>query len=177
MGIRIDSEGMNKGLRLALLEECETLTNWLWMQAQGETEIDRSQVYQEVTAMGDEVMGIISAGGMMSLIKEWGSGSLADTSNPAWEGYTHSEYWNPLRDPAKHTIRGRSEGEYKDLDNETHYSSGRYAGRNLEWKYPPHEPEHWMRKIVALSRPYIMHRLTDMVQMFPYHKYIRSDGR
>lgn len=177
--LRIDAEGMAKGLQLALFEECETLTNWLWMQVQGGAppEVDRSQVYQKVVMVGNEVIGTIVAGGMGALITEWGSGSLADTSNPAWEEYTQSRYWNPLRDPGKHTIRGRPEGEYVDLDNESHYSSGKKAGINLEWKFPPHEPEHWMREIVALSRPYILERLTEMVRVFPFHKYIYSDGR
>lgn len=177
--LQIDAEGIKTGLMEALYAECETLTNWLWMQVQGEAppEVDRSQVYQNVVVTGTEVLGTIIAGGMGALITEWGSGSLADTSNPAWGGYTHSQYWNPLRDPGKHTIRGRPAGTYVDLDNETHVSSGKMAGKNVEWRYSPHEPEHWMRGIVALSRPYIFERLSDMVRMFPFYKYIRGDGR
>jgi len=177
--LKIDSQAMYKGLQTALLVECETLTNWIWSQVQGQAppEVDRDVIFQEVTAVGGYVYGTVEAHGMMALVTEWGSGSLADTSNPAWNEYVASQYWNPARDPGKHTIRGRPEGEYKDLDNETHHSSGKHEGINLEWKYPPMEPQHWMRGLVERSRPYIMERLAQMVQAFPFHKYIHSDGR
>jgi hypothetical protein len=179
MGIRIDSQAMAKGLQTMLLVECEALTDWLWSQVQGKAppEVRRDMIHKEVKAMAGYVMGTVSAGGMMALVTEWGSGSLADTSNPAWDEYTRSKYWNPSRDPGKHTIRGRPEGEYVDLDGETHYSSGRWEGRNLEWKYPPIEPQHWMREIVTLSRPYIYKRLALAAKTFPFHRYIHSDGR
>lgn len=177
--LKIDSEAMAKGLQLALLAECETLTDWLWSQVQSKAppEVRRDMIHKEVKAMAGYVMGTVSAGGMMALVTEWGSGSLADASNPAWDEYTRSKYWNPARDPGKHTIRGRPEGEYVDLDGQTHYSTGKWEGRNLEWKYPPIEPQHWMREIVTLSRPYILERLRQLVKTFPYHKYIHSDGR
>lgn len=179
MGIRIDSQAMAKGLQTMLLVECEALTDWLWSQVQGKAppEVRRDMIHKEVKAMAGYVMGTVSAGGMMALVTEWGSGSLADTSNPAWDEYTRSKYWNPSRDPGKHTIRGRPEGEYVDLDGETHYSSGKWEGRNLEWKYPPIEPQHWMREIVTLSRPYIYKRLALAAKTFPFHRYIHSDGR
>lgn len=177
--LTIDSEGMKAGLQVALLAECEALTDWLWTQVQGKAppEVDRGRIHKEVATVAGQVIGTVFAGGMMALVTEWGSGSLADESNPAWDEYTRSKYWNPARDPARHTIRGRPAGEYVNLDDEARHSSGKKAGINLEWKFPPHEPEHWMREIVALSRPYILERLTDMVRVFPFHKYIHSDGR
>ena len=170
---------MAKGLQTMLLAECEALTDWLWAQVQDKAppEVNRDMIHREVTVVAGQVVGIVSAGGIGALTTEWGSGSKADTSNPAWNEYTHSEYWNPARDPSRHTIRGRPEGEYVDLDGETHYSSGKWEGRNLEWKYPPIEPQHWMREIVTLSRPYIYKRLALVAKTFPYHRYIHSDGR
>lgn len=177
--LRIDSQAMEQALKTALLIECETLTDWLWQQVQSVAppEVRRDMIHKEVVVIAGQVVGTVSAGGMMALVTEWGSGSMADTSNPAWDDYTGSEYWNPARDPGKHTIRGRPEGEYKDLDNETHHSSGKYEGINLEWKYPPMEPQHWMRGLVERSRPYVLERLVQMIQAFPFHKYISSDGR
>ncbi len=179
MGIRIDAEGMQLGLMEALFLECEALTNWIWAQVRGKAppEVDRDVIFQEVVTMGGYVYGTVEAHGMMALTTEWGSGSLADTSNPAWNAYVQSQYWNPARDPGRHTIRGRPEGEYVNLDGETHHSSGRWEGRNLEWKYPPVEPQHWMREIVVLSRPYVLKRLALAVKAFPFHKYISWDGR
>jgi len=177
--LKIDSQAMEQALKTALLVECETLTDWLWQQVQSVAppEVRRDMIHKEVVTIAGQVIGTVSAGGMMALVTEWGSGSLADTSNPAWDDYTGSEYWNPARDPGRHTIRGRPEGEYKDLDNETHHSSGKREGINLEWKYPPMEPQHWMRGLVERSRPYVLERLVQMIQAFPFHKYISSDGR
>ena len=177
--LKIDSQAMEQALKTALLVECETLTDWLWQQVQSVAppEVRRDMIHKEVVTIAGQVIGTVSAGGMMALVTEWGSGSLADTSNPAWDDYTGSEYWNPARDPGRHTIRGRPEGEYKDLDNETHHSSGKREGINLEWKYPPMEPQHWMRGLVERSRPYVLERLVQMIQAFPFHKYIYSDGR
>lgn len=179
MGIRIDAEAMKLGLMEALFEECGVLTTWLWEQVQSKAppEVNRTMIGKEVVNMGGYVVGKVWAGGIGALTTEWGSGSLADTSNPAWDEYTQSQYWNPARDPGRHTIRGRPEGDYVDLDGETHHSSGRWEGRNLEWKYPPVEPQHWMREIVSLSRPFIYKRLSLVAKTFPYHKYIHSDGR
>lgn len=177
--LKIDSEGMEKALMAALYAECEILTDWLWGQVQMKAppEARRDMMQKEVFVLGGYVYGRVSAGGIGALTTEWGSGSLADTSNPAWNEYVNSRYWNPLRDPGKHTIRGRPEGEYVDLDNETRYSTGKKAGINLEWKYPPESPQHWMREIVALSRPQILERLADTVRLFPFRKFIYSDGR
>jgi len=177
--LKIDSQAMYKGLQTALLVECETLTDWLWTQVQSQAppEVDRSQIHKEVIVVAGNAIGTVSAGGMQALITEWGSGSLADTSNPAWDEYTQSEYWNPARDPGKHTIRGRPAGEYPDLDNQQRHSSGGKEGINLEWKFPPMPAQHWLQGIVERSRPYILERLMQMIQSFPFHNYIHSDGR
>jgi len=175
--LKIDSEAMYKGLQTALLVECETLTDWLWtqVQAQAPPEVDRSQIHKEIIVVAGNVIGTVSAGGMMALITEWGSGSLADTSNPAWDEYTRSEYWNPARDPGRHTIRGRPAGEYTDLDNQQRHSSGDKEGINLEWKFPPIPAQHWLQGIVERSRPYILERLVQMIQVFPFHQYIHGE--
>lgn len=177
--IQIDSAGMAKGLLLAVYAECEILTEWLWSQIgmKAPPEVRRDMIHQEVIIMGNTVIGTVSAGGMQALITEWGSGSLADTSNPAWDEYTRSGYWNPARDPDRHTIRGRPAGEYTNLDNESRHSSGGREGLDIERKYPPIPAEHWMRGIVDRSRLYIMESLVQVAVTFPFHMYIHSDGR
>jgi len=184
MPLKIDSEAMYKGLQTALLVECETLTDWLWTQVQSQAppEVDRSQIHKEVIVVAGQVIGTVSAGGMMALMTEWGSGSLADTSNPAWDEYTRSEYWNPARDPGRHTIRGRPAGEYASLDSpnpsiKDSKSSGGKEGINLEWRYPPMPAQHWLQGIVERSRPYILERIMQMIQAFPFHNYIHGSRR
>ena len=175
--LKIDSQAMYKGLQTALLVECETLTNWLWTQVQSQAppEVDRAQIHKEVVVVAGTVMGTVSAHGMQALITEWGSGSLADTSNPAWDEYAQSRYWNPYRDPGKHTIRTREAGPYVNLDNKEVESHAKRPGINVEWKYPPMPAQHWLQGIVELSRPYILERLVQMIQAFPFHNYIHGE--
>ncbi len=179
MGLRIDSQAMAKGLEIMLLAECEILTDWLWSQVQSKAppEVRRDMIHKEVMVIAGQVVGIVSASGIGALTTEWGSGSLADETNPAWDEYTQSRYYNPVRFPYGHPITGRPKGDYVNLDGETKTSSGAMEGLNLERFLKPIEPQHWMREIVALSRPYVIERLRQAIKMFPFHKYIRSDGR
>ena len=177
--IRIDSEGMAKALLLAVYAESEILTDWLWMQVQEKAppQVNREMIHKEVKLIGDRVLGTVSAGGIGALTTEWGSGSLADETNPAWNEYTQSRYYNPVRFPYGHPITGRPEGDYINLDGEVVHSDGNRAGYNLEAFLKPIEPQHWMREIVSLSRPYIWERMAQKVKNFPFHRFIHSDGR
>ncbi len=78
---RIDAEAMYKGLQVALLAECEVLTDWLWTQVQSKAppEVNRDLIHKEVAMVAGQTIGAVSAAGMMALITEWGSGSLADS--------------------------------------------------------------------------------------------------
>lgn len=176
--LKINSKALVEDLTLAIMAECDTLTDWLWTQVSSKAppQVRRDMIGKEVTVIAGKVVGRVWAGGMGALTTEWGSGSLADTSNPAWDDYVNSKYWNPARDPARHTIRGRPAGEYVDLEGETKVSSGRWEGRNLEWKYPPEQPQHWLRELVALSEPYVIKRIIEVVTTFPMHQFIH-DGR
>lgn len=177
--LKIDSQAMEQALKTALLVECETLTDWLWQQVQSVAppEVRRDMIHKEVVIIAGQVVGTVSVGGMQALITEWGSGSLADESNPAWDEYTQSQYYNPSRYPYGHPITGRPPGTYTDLDGIERDSSGLAEGLNLERWLPPQEPQHWMRGLVERSRPYVLERLVQMIQAFPFHKYISSDGR
>ena len=177
--LNFDIEGMKLGLMEAVYKECAELTHWLWTQVESMAppEVHRDMIEQEVLLVGGYVVGAVSAGGIGALTTEWGSGSLADESNPAWAEYVESQYWNDSRLPNGHPITGRPEGDYVNLDGETMVSTGAMDGLNLESFLRPMEPQHWMRGIVELSRPYVLERLVQLVQMFPFHRYIYSDGR
>ena len=178
MGIKIDAEAMNQGLMEALYEECAILTNWVWEQSHSlaPPQVDRARMHKEVVKVGGVVIGRFYARGIQALITEWGSGSLADESNPAWDAYVNSKYWNESRQPG-HPITGRPEGDYVNLDNVISYSSGKAENLNLERHLRPQEPQHWLEGIMIASRPYIYKRLAQMVRMFPFYRYIHSDGR
>lgn len=75
-------------------------------------------------------------GGPFAVMDSFGTGSLADVSNPAWNDYIDSVMYNPERPKTPGApITGRPEGEYTNIFGETAYSTGRLAGANLE-KFP-----------------------------------------
>jgi len=133
-------------------------------------------MFTEVVTAAGIVTGTFFSGGMQALITEWGSGSLADESNPAWDEYVNSQYYNPARFPYGHPISGRPEGTYTTLDNILAYSTGNAEGLNLERVLRPQEPQHWLQGIVERSRPYILERIIQMIQAFPFYQYIHGEG-
>lgn len=101
--------------------------------------------------------------GMAAWIGEFGKGSLMESSlseNPYLQDYV-SDNWNPYR--AGKTIRGRPEGEYKDLDGVTQESSGKMQGLSLEKDigskdddFRPIEPMHIIQNEIDLAIPEII---------------------
>lgn len=176
--LKFDTQALIQGLNVAITKEINVLTDWLWSQVQSKAppQVDRAQVHKQVSVVAGMIVGEVSAAGIGALTTEWGSGSLADEGNPAWDEYTQSRYYNPARFPYGHPITGRPAGDYVNLDGKVVHSSGAAAGLNLEAWLPPREPQHWMQEIVALSQPYIIERLVATIQAFPFHTYI-SDGR
>ena len=75
------------------------------------------------------IVTYIRAQGQKAWILEYGSGSKADQENPGLDAYVSNGNFNRYRSRSDMTIRGRDAGEYKDLDGNTHVSSGRNAGR------------------------------------------------
>lgn len=72
-------------------------------------------------------------GGAWAVMDSYGTGSLADTSNPALGSYMSGDTWNPERPRTPGApITGRPAGEYTNIFGEQATSSGRLAGANLE---------------------------------------------
>ena len=69
-------------------------------------------------------------GNMEFIVDNYGTGSFMSTSNPMYEEYKKSDYWNKLR--TSNTIVGRKSGKYVDIFGRERESSGRFAGMNLE---------------------------------------------
>lgn len=63
------------------------------------------------------------------------------------------------------TIRGRDAGEYKDLDGNTHVSSGKNAGRDLEAAhvYEPTVPLHVVQEEIQKALPDLRSRLAAII--------------
>lgn len=64
------------------------------------------------------------------LADSYGTGSLMLDNNPGFQEYKNSEYWNPARKGK--AIAGRPSGMYKDIFGNTHKTSGKFKGINIE---------------------------------------------
>jgi len=191
MSLSFDTHGFTRDLKNAIAEEILELTILLETEAKqfAPEEVDQSQITAWVTEEANRIIGRVEAGGMGALITEHGSGSKADPDNPAWDDYFDSEYYNPARPKVPGApIMGRPYGTYKDLDGKTHRSGGGLAGVDIEGMtfidrktkekvtIEPHEPLHWLEKLVELNRKRVIDRLTGVIERFPYHRRI-DDGR
>lgn len=86
-------------------------------------------------------IGRIEATGQKAWLIEYGKGSLMadENDNPYLHRYKNNvKRWSVVR--KGHFVTGRVAGSYKDLDNNTYISGGRWAGRNMEHIYKPLKP-------------------------------------
>jgi hypothetical protein len=191
MGLSFNTRGFAQDIKMALAEEILELTILLETEARqfAPNEVDRSRITSWVTEEVNRILGRVEAGGVGALVTEHGSGSKSDPDNPAWDDYFNSEYYNPARPKMPGApIMGRPFGTYKDLDGKTQRSGGGLAGVNMEGltitdrktkeriKIEPHEPLHWLEKVIELNRRRVNERLVGVIERFPMHQYI-EDGR
>lgn len=120
------------------------------LSIEGNSEVE----FKIVPNTDDIVIGRVEAKGQKAWIAEYGKGSLMDNEayNPYLSRYKRNpKRWNRLR--KGHFVTGRPKGLYTDLDGNTHYPSGRLAGRNLEKTgiddYAPSKPYHVIHNIVG----------------------------
>lgn len=112
-----------------------------------------------IEVIGTTVMATMNFSGQKAWIAEWGSGSLADTSdNPYIDEYVSSGNFNHHRSKGDMSIRGRDAGSYTDLDGNPQTSNGHNAGKDLELKpvYPVMYPTHLVRDEVLQELPDII---------------------
>lgn len=111
-----------------------------WNNSQGVTGNAEVSVDAPAISSGN-IMTAIVAEGQKAWILEYGSGSKSDTQdNPYIDSYVNDSNFNRYRSRSDMRIRGRNAGEYKDLDGNTHESTGKNAGKDLEIK-PVYEPQ------------------------------------
>lgn len=175
MSVRFDAARAERDFRAALIGAMKQLQNELLDDAQKGMKTPQGR---ESLHLGDveETAALITAevvGGAWAAMDEWGTGSLMDTSNPAFPSYRASELWNPARPDT--AIRGRPAGEYTDIFGQRKTSTGKRAGRLLEKspKFAPQAPSHAMRDAMRwMENGRMKEVLSQVVATFPWHKYI-----
>lgn len=81
--------------------------------------------------IGNTVASSLEASGMAAWIKEFGSGSLADTKSPYWQQYTQSPMYNKERATEGNEFIARSAGSTVYRPDGTTYSSTGKAYRRI----------------------------------------------
>jgi len=182
MSIRFDMQGMVNALRRELIEAMKQLQQELLNEAkQGmlTREGAESLKNEEIEDIAKVITAAIS-GGAWAAMDEWGTGHMMDTSNPAYREYVNSPYWNPLRQGDNY-IRGRPKGSYTDIFGNQRYSSGRAAGRIIEYPKGPyvvHPPSHAIQTAARWMANGRMQRVIKLtLEAFPFGNYIITDQR
>jgi hypothetical protein len=114
------------------------------------------------------VVAMIRGFGQKCWISEYGSGSAMDHNSPYFNEYIKSPEFNQWRlHSSRMPIMGRSEGEYKDLDGNTHKSSGKMAGFDLERdgksEFQPMIPMHIIEEALKASESDLRTRLNEVI--------------
>jgi hypothetical protein len=114
----------------------------------------------------DTIVATLKYSGLSAFIAEFGSGSLMSRDNPWLDEYLSSDEFNQWRlHSSRMPIMGRSEGEeYKDINGETHVSTGRMQGLDLERdgnpEYQPISASHVISEYAQAALPELRLMLT-----------------
>ena len=124
----------------------------------------------------NEISATFIAQGQKAWILEYGKGSMMDSDNPYLGEYKSNPNWNRYR--KGNAITGRGEGEYQDLDGNTHYSSGKAIGRNLEAigkeEYFPSGPLHIIRESIHEHMLLIQEDIMSTVALFSVDLFLSN---
>lgn len=130
----------------------------------------------EITAETPKILGSIvsqtlNAMGQKAWVAEYGRGSSMDKSSKYFEEYLRNPSVNPWRFyNLSMPIMGRSAGEYRDLDGNTHVSSGKMAGLDLERdgdpRFRPMLPMHIIEREIDLEYPEIVLEVNKVVSEY-----------
>lgn len=122
---------------------------------EGAADVDDGTIMQ----LKDMISGQVISG-VHAILDSFGTGSKMDKTNPTLSNYMSSEYWNPAR--VGYTIVGRPKGSYTDIFGETHISSGKMQGKNIEGFVEPIEPSYaiqWAEQKIKEPNGYIQRRI------------------
>lgn len=179
MSIRFDSAGAERDFRTALIAAMKQLQEELLNEEQSGMKTAKGR---EDLKLGDieEVASIVTAevvGGAWAAMDAWGTGSLMDTSNPAYPIYRASDLWNPERPDT--AIRGRPKGEYTNIFGKKRKSPGTKAGQILEGspRFAPQAPSYAVRDAMRwMQNGRMQEVLGQLLATFPWGRYIATGG-
>lgn len=129
---------------------------------------------EEITNIAGVIVASIF-GGAWAAMDEWGTGHMMDTSNPALQGYKQSQLWNPLRQDDNY-IRGRPAGTYTDIFGKQRTSTGKMAGKIIE--YPqgvvvPTPPSHAIKTAIRwMENGRFKKVIQDTIRSFHFGKFL-----
>jgi len=138
-GIRFDTFNCLLELSVYIMSALKKIQKVYMDDARAGMKFPRAR--EELTAGELEVlsgrMAITVIGGPWVAMDEYGTGSLMDADNPAYEDYVNSFLFNPLRRRREYGLQGypkvgRPKGSYVDIFGRTMHSSGKFAGLDLE---------------------------------------------
>ena len=111
--------------------------------------------------IGNIVTATINAHGAKAWVSEFGRGSQMSQDNPYLNEYLRGDNFNQWRlHSSRMPIMGRSKGEYKDIDGNTQYSTGKMQGLDLERdgdpRFKPMLPQHIIKEEFEREYPDII---------------------
>ena len=170
--MRFDTNGFIRDVTLAYQEEIRQVLTQLYAEVvkSAPTGDIASSVMMKMEQEGLEIIGQVFPEHWTAIMHEWGSGSLMDVANPDLADYKQSIYWNPAR--PDHYIRGRPKGSYLGIDDRVHTTKGTLEGVNLEHRFKPIEPKHFVRKAVDTIRPIFLQKMEEVLVKFPVERYV-----
>ena len=182
MGIRFDGQACADFLYLNLVGAMKQLQQELLNEAkQGMLTREGAESLHEDEIK--DIAGVIVAGivgGAWAAMDEWGTGHMLDTSNPALQDYKNSPLWNPLRQDDNY-VRGRPAGTYTDIFGEQRTSTGKMAGRIIEYpygKFVPNPPSHAIQTAMRwMQNRRFKKKIQETVQNFPFGKFLICDTK
>lgn len=169
----------NNFLWLNLYQSMKQLQEELLLQAkQGMlTPMGNESLHDEEIVDIANVMTASIVGGAWAAMDEHGTGSLMDTSSPAFEAYRNSKMWNPARHDTKIRSRPDAPGQI-DIFGKPVKGKGK-GGVDLEaLGYTPTPPSHAMETAMRwMANGRMREVLQKIINSFPFGSFIIVDGK
>lgn len=138
VSLTFDAEGCYHALIQTLIRVANAIMEEFYNEAIAGLDAKGKEDSEKINAIWDETKGYVEAQCKFyanALMQSFGTGSNSDISDDSyWFEYEHSGLFNPARQRRTYIV-GRPEGTYTDIFGEKQYSSGKNAGKNLEYIY------------------------------------------
>ena len=133
MGLKFDSKAAIEDFIVLLTDELSyaflAWKNEVLINMQHPFYKKKGEVEAEINIETKKIIAKLKANPFV-LADSFGTGSLMLDDNPGFKEYKNSGHWNPARKGK--AIVGRPSGMYKDIFGNTHKTSGKFKGINIE---------------------------------------------